>query len=59
MKNPGFLNKEALLCEECFLNLISKSSLEFDILKKKIPFTNQFVGTRNLNPELTKKRVSF
>lgn len=55
MKNPGFLAKIALVCEECYLLIIGSShsneSLK-QITKKHLINQHIFVGKGKLNPEM-------
>jgi hypothetical protein len=59
IKNPGFLRKISLVCESCYLHIISSSSLNTNlkqIAKKHLLNKTEYFGTGALDPEKIKKR---
>lgn len=64
VKNPGFLEKKALVCEDCYLIIIGSSnaceSLK-QMTKKHIITNHEIVGKGKLNPEqiIYRNKVKF
>jgi len=58
-KNPGFLEKKALVCEDCFLKIIGSSNANESLkqmTKKHIIKNHEIVGKGKLNPEAISHR---
>lgn len=61
LKNPGFLEKAALVCENCFLLIIGSSNAHESLkqITKKHTFKNfHFYGQGKLNPERLNHRYN-